>query len=270
MQLPDPERVIYGENPLQGVICQLRFPSILRIASELPTAYQEKIRRQYPLYSEKHEIQSELLQQVPQSISKQLPPQIFELLAATTSKRSYEFTTEDNFWTITLASDSLALTSHRYQRWEDFRNHLQGPLEALSDIYTPPAFFSRIGLRYQNVIQRSGDELKNAPWSELLQPYIAGVLAAPEVNEDAIDNVMQRVEIRLDSYNSRVRIVHGLVELVENGESCYLIDNDFFTEQRTETSDALSRLDYFNQQSRRLFRWSITDKLHEAMVPQRI
>jgi hypothetical protein len=55
-----------------------------------------------------------------------------------------------------------------------------GPgLEALRRHYDPP-FFTRIGLRYRDVVRRSRLQLAEMPWSELLQPWISSVLAMPE------------------------------------------------------------------------------------------
>jgi hypothetical protein len=42
--LKDYPRVIYKRNPIIGVVCELRFPPILRIAAEPPVAFQEWIR----------------------------------------------------------------------------------------------------------------------------------------------------------------------------------------------------------------------------------
>jgi hypothetical protein len=46
---PDSARVIYGKAPLTGVVCQLRFPPILRIESAPPADFQDRIREQFPL-----------------------------------------------------------------------------------------------------------------------------------------------------------------------------------------------------------------------------
>jgi len=50
LRIPESPRVIYASNPLVDVICQVRFPRILRIDSELPVAFQEAIRDQFPLF----------------------------------------------------------------------------------------------------------------------------------------------------------------------------------------------------------------------------
>ena len=49
MPFPEATRVIYHKNPLTDVICQLRFPPILKIDSEIPSLFQDTIREQYPL-----------------------------------------------------------------------------------------------------------------------------------------------------------------------------------------------------------------------------
>jgi len=46
---PESERVIYEKAPLVQVICQLRFPQILRIESQLPVEFQERIRDAFPI-----------------------------------------------------------------------------------------------------------------------------------------------------------------------------------------------------------------------------
>lgn len=50
------ERCIYRKNPLAEVICQLRFPEILSIQTQLPANFQEAIREEYPQYSARNEV----------------------------------------------------------------------------------------------------------------------------------------------------------------------------------------------------------------------
>jgi len=52
MSFPPVPRVVYKTNPLEEVICQLKFPPILRIDSELPAKFQESLRRDYPLFQQ--------------------------------------------------------------------------------------------------------------------------------------------------------------------------------------------------------------------------
>ena len=58
MVFPNFERVVYKKNPLEEVICQLRFPPILRIDSGNAADFQDVIRQDYPLYSEASDLQT--------------------------------------------------------------------------------------------------------------------------------------------------------------------------------------------------------------------
>lgn len=256
MVFPDSLRVIYEKNTLETVICQLRFPPILRIESEIPADFQDRIRAAYPLFKEKRT----------PDFPGEFPPEIARLIASESSA-NYEFMSDNENWSVSLTSDFLALTAKRYERWEDFKENLRVPRESLLEIYRP-AFFSRIGLRYRNVISRSSLGLADTDWSELLNPRILGELSEPFLSP-RIKNSGHEVVVDLDE-NARVRIRHGMARKREGSEILYLIDADYFTEKRTEVNDAINTLDRFNRESGRLFRWCITNRLHEAMVPHTV
>ena len=48
-------RCRYRAHPLSEVICQLRFPEILAIGAEVPVAFQEAIRGEYPQFYRRQE-----------------------------------------------------------------------------------------------------------------------------------------------------------------------------------------------------------------------
>lgn len=60
MPFPEVKRVIYKKNPLHQVICQLRFPPILKVDAEIPSIFQEKIRGEFPNFKETTEVNMEL------------------------------------------------------------------------------------------------------------------------------------------------------------------------------------------------------------------
>lgn len=259
MEFPESEPFVYPSNPLDEVICQLRFPKILRISSEPPASFQEMIRAKFPLLVEGKDAKINLL---PPEIEQRIPSDFRELISSSASK-AYDFISRDKRWKIALTSDFLALSTSNYRRWENFKEHFQEPYQALLSEYSP-IFFSRIGLRYRNIIVRSKIGLKGTPWSELLNPKLLGPLAESQIGE-SVNSAVQRIEIQLDDHG-QVRIVHGLVRVNDGDEVCYLIDNDFFTEQETEVESAFARLDNFNEHSRRLFRWCISESLHNRLL----
>jgi uncharacterized protein (TIGR04255 family) len=260
---PESPRVVYGRNPLIEVICQLRFPPILRIAAEAPAAFQEHVRGEYPLFSEK-------LPEVNVEVPAGIPPAIANILKASLPARKligYDFASADEKWKVSLTQDFLSLSTKQYSRWEHFREHLQGPLKALIAVYAP-AFFTRIGLRYQDLIQRSRLDLPaTTKWSALIKPHMAGVHAVPEL-EGHIEESVGQLLIKFPEFNGKVRLNYGIVQTEDTGENCFLIDSDYYTDERTKTDAVDGTLDYFNKQSGRLFRWCIEDRLKAALEPQ--
>lgn len=260
MPFPDSPRVIYGKNPLIEVICALSFPAVLRIDSEIPAKYQERLKEIYPIFSENQG----------SDITLNLAPEIAQLIGSNQSlpfrnRAVYSFVSADKQWKVTLSRESLSLSTRKYERWEDFKEHLREPLNALMEEYQP-TFFSRVGLRYQDLIQKSKLGLTESSWGQLLEPHLAGELSSPEIAQDILTCVNQLV-LALDDRESRVLLNHGFANNQDN-EICYLIDSDFFTEERTETTNVIQKLDYFNRQSGRLFRWCISEKLHDALNPK--
>lgn len=260
MLFPESPRVIYSKNPLISVVCQLRFPTILKIDAQLPVDFQEEIREQFPLF--RQQTQQISFAQIPPELAKQIkiPPSAVA--------NAYEFSSADGGTTITLTKDFLALATNNYQRWENFKANLAKPIEALEKVYSP-AFFTRVGLRYQDLIDRSSLGLKGVGWGQLLEPHIAGVLAWGDV-EGSVDVSAVKAELRLQDFNGRVSLQHGLAESEDSKELCYLIDTDFFTNENTSIQNATNVLNSFNKNARELFRWCITEKLHNAMEPRSI
>jgi hypothetical protein len=132
----DSQRVVYTKNPLEVVICQLRFPAILKISSEPPVDFQEALRKNYPLFREVP----------PLDVGTGLPPELSVIMGKLMpfpSSKAYELTSENGAWQITLTQESLALQCKAYRRWEEFRDALQTALVLLRQIYELVIFYSR-------------------------------------------------------------------------------------------------------------------------------
>src|SRR5919199_111996 len=107
MNLPEFERVIYKRNPLVEVVCQLRFPPILKISHQEPVEFQDEIRLQYPLFeTTQSQVPAEILKVVQQF---GLPLQ---------SDLAHSFKSEDQKWHLSITKDFIALTTSSYERYE--------------------------------------------------------------------------------------------------------------------------------------------------------
>lgn len=263
MPFPEAQRIIFSKKPLRQVICQVRFPTILRIETELPARFQEAIRHEYPVLDQQNE--QKLI--LPDNLPSPLANIVSELIPGRTVKPSFEFISEDDNWIVRLESGSLSLTTTDYERWETFREKLEIPFNALIEEYSP-AFFSRIGLRYINFIRKSEIGFTDdTPWSELLEPTILGLLSSTISNN--VHEHSGQTLVELTENLGKVRIRFGLGRDAENKKG-FIIDNDFFNEERTQIDDTFKLLDGFKLRSSRLFQWLITGKLRNALDPETI
>ena len=252
MPLPSPARVIYQRNPLLEVITQLRFPTILKIANQDPVEFQDAIRQNYPIL----EVSS--LDEEEESPSDGHHPDPI-----------YHFKSEDFQWEVLLNRDFLTLITNHYDRYEAFKERFSAVMKVFETIYKP-AFYDRVGLRYKDLIIRSSLGLEDEAWSNLIPAYVAPELHSVEIADEIISSVKI---LAMNLGMGQVIFRHGLVEArkEEQGliEPAYLLDADFFNEQRTAIGNHVwIHLDDYNQSARKLFRWSITEKLHQAMEPQ--
>jgi uncharacterized protein (TIGR04255 family) len=256
MPFPAVKRVIYDKNPLAEVIFQARFPRFLPIETEPPAEFQKRLIADYPIYEQRNVLQIIFA-----------PPQEVRPIASEVTGRMHTFQSRDRVWTVTLVGDYFSVSTNLYRRWEDLRQRIEAILKVALEVYSFP-IFTRIGLRYQDVISRERLGLANTRWADLLQNYIAGELVTAEIPEETLMSRETVLTMKLDGGDALL-LRHGLVSHKETQKIAYLLDSDFFNEeQRTANIDDTLRVaDRLHANSGRFFRWCITDKLHNAMVP---
>lgn len=245
-------------------LCQLRFPDILRIDKETPAEFQEKLRHEFPLFQEANDAAN---LQLPENLARIIPSDMLDLMAARSNPK-FQFMSKDKGWVISLTKEFVGVETSKYTCWEEFRGYLELLLNALVEVYKP-AFMTRIGLRYQNVINRKALGQEHVAWRELLADFILGQLALDET----LDKVPQHhggTLIQLNNEEDFVRMQHGLAKdsSTDSSDIMYLLDYDFYSNKEVEIEDVISKLNEYNTLNRRLFRWCIRDRLHNAMGPE--
>lgn len=268
MPFPRVDRVYFKLNPLEKVICQIRFPPLLRIDSEIPSLFQEHIRSKYPQYSKKIEYRTEIPLNLGQ-ISTELNQEATKTWPGISSQANanHEFLSENGEWSVNLTRTFIAVSTSKYTRWEKFRERFQEIFHVLNELYVPP-FFTRVGLRYVDVFQRTKLGLKNSHWKDLLQPYVLGLLSS-EV-ESHVKNYISNSEISLGDGESLVRIATSFAQRVESNEQVFIVDSDFHNERKSDLKMVDAKLDFLNSRATRLIQWMITPKLFNAMEPTKI
>lgn len=256
------QRCIYGSNQLAEVICQLRFPEILTIGANLPVAFQEAIRDEFPIYSLRKEMPAPKITGAPGNLNIEKQEPI----------NNYQFASADGVWRVNLTGKFISLACTRYTCWEEFAQKLDKPLVAFIKTYKP-AFFERVGLRYVNFISRKKLDLEGVPYSQMISPCYLGPLAEEDVSETAASRCSVDAEITLRA-GCRVKIHAGpgLVKQAGKADSevKFVFDQDLFMPGKIPVNGSVGALQTLHSQAGAVFRGAITDKLHEAMEPRYI
>ena len=252
-------RCVYRSNQLAEVICQLRFPEILKIAAEVPADFQEAIRNSYPRYSSRKENPLPRLQGTPGQMQLQKPEPV----------TNYQFASPDGVWRVNLTSKFISLSCSRYTRWEDFAARLDQPLVAFIRTYHP-AYFERVGLRYMNFFSRKELELEGTPYREMFTPCYLGPLTAPELNEASFTRCGVDFETAIGS-SCRVKIHAGPGMVRRSGkpdpESKFIFDQDLYMQGNIPVNTCVGALQTLHLHADSIFRGAITDVTHDAMGP---
>ena len=251
-------RCIYRKNPLAEVICQLRFPEILKISAEAPVAFQEAIRDEYPQYVRRNDPPMPRLPGVPVKPEKAEPV------------INHQFTSADGLWRVNMTSKFISLACTRYTCWEDFAGRLDKPLAAFIQLYKP-AYFERVGLRYVNFFSRQALELEDVPYSQLFSPCYLGLLSEDDVMEQAVSRSGLDTELNLRA-GCKAKIHAGPGKIQRNGkmdpEVKFIFDQDLFMPGQVPVNLSAGALQTLHAQAWSIFRGAITDQLHEALDPK--
>lgn len=256
------DRCYYINNQLGDVICQLRFPEILTIGAQVPVAFQEAIRDEYPQYSALQETPAPRLTGAPGNFTVENQP----------TTVNYQFISEDGVWRINLTSKFISLACNRYTSWEDFARKLDKPLVAFIQIYKP-AYFERVGLRYLNFFSRNSLGLQNIPFSALINPIYLGPLADEEVSEAQSGRCTVEAELNLKA-GCRLKL-HTGPGMIKRGKQSdpelkFIFDQDLFMPGKVPVNMTTGALNTLHTQAFSIFRGAITDTLHDAMAPTSI
>ena len=252
MVFPESERVIFSQNPLEEVVCQVRFPSILKISRDPPVDFQERVREQFPHYGE--------LNPPP------LPDEVksgFEKMGFNPSRTpAHQFLSADRKTRIMLNQDFIAISTRNYRDWQDFSSTVHSVLDIFTDQFKP-ASFTRVGLRYTNIMNRVDLGLGACSWSELLGSEFVSMFTVQELDGLVLGHAGETIIDMSTSINDAlVAIRYGL--MTDSADE-FVVDADFFTEKEKTTNEFRQILASFNSEAGNLFRWAISAPIRDAL-----
>ena len=243
IQFPEVEEVRLDRPPLDEVVCQVRFPSILRIAQEEPAAFQDLIRKRFPGFEKQHSFQLKLsMPGNPADASAEVRP------------ITYLFTDGQGQNQAVLSPSFYAVSIKRYGGWQVFLKDLELVHSAVMEVYEP-AYATRVGLRYIN--RMTPENTGTTTRKELIE------LVRAELTSTLRGQIWENVEGTLGLANfvappAQLNLRYGLD--TDDSTWSFLLDLDYFEEGQIDLAEALARCEQYHETIYRAFRWMVNDE----------
>ena len=250
-------RVRYQKSPLIEVVFQLRFPTILSINAKQPMEFQEKIREKYPFYQEGDEQQNEMI----------IGPDGSPVQMKMNSIKNYAFISSDKNYKINLTTSFISISTLKYTQWEEFRKHIEFVVPIFEIVYKP-AFYTRVGLRYIDVINREELGLEKVSWNELIEPHVLGIMTSDI--ETGIKSYRADAEYQIPENNAATKVHFELVHVNNQKELSLLIDCDYYSQSTIQKESVNTVADMLHASSSNFINNAITERLSSAMEPVEI
>jgi len=249
LHFPPREDVRLERAPLAEVICQVRFPPVLRIANEHPVAFQERIRGQFPQLEVEHGMVVHMASSGTEPPSAEPQPRIFR------------FQSSDGHTVVSLALNFYALSTTSYTHWADFLDLLQLANQAAREVYDLP-YAVRAGLRYINHLtyENTGANSVTELW-EVLRPDLTVLLRNGCWDEPL--EMLNQLSLAADG-NERLTLRSGF----RGGETPVLVlDFDYYTEEHTPVGNVPDLCQRYHDVIYHAFRWCIREDKLAVFAP---
>ncbi len=240
IEFPAVEEVPLVIPPLDEVVCQVRFPPILKINNEEPVELQELIRNYFPEFEKRHAFQFQL-----PLAGNPLPP------SAENRPITFIFTDEEKKVQATLSPSFYAVSTKRYRGWQNFLSVLQVVHSAVMDTYRP-AYATRVGLRYVNRLTTENTEATTRQEIfDLVRDELTTMLRGPVW--DYADEMIGVVNFADSPAQLNLRFGYEVSEDVP----AFLLDFDYFEEGQIDLSEVMARCGRYHDVIYRAFRWVV-------------
>ena len=257
LNTPPIAEVHLSRAPLERVIAQVRFPTILAIRDpDRVAVFQEAIREHYPV------LNNEQIHSVDLSVNQ--TPNIRQDVI-------WRFADNEKSaaWRVSLGVDFVSLETTEYHSRTDFLDRLDTVISSVQQ-YFEPATASRIGLRYiDRIIDDAFERI-----GEMVQPSVLGILTPYEVSGSELGNCAvqilteaqflaedgARIQGRWGKLPASASYDQNILQAV--GKQSWILDLDMFTEesQPFESKGLQHTASGFSESIYALFREIVTDE----------
>ncbi len=242
IEFPIFEEVKLGRSPLSEVICQVKFPPILKIGAEKPVNFQDQIRHLFPEYKEEYFI--------PLNIETSASD---ENIMPLKTPKLYHFLNIEDKMQVTLSQDFVALSTQKYSHWQDFSRNFKLIEQAFFNEYKL-SYINWLGLRFINRITCENSGCGNL--SELLNLFRDELTCL--FKTDAWQEPQEMIfQATINDLNAKLNFRFGYSR--EKDEPFFLVDLDNFEDQKMDASNLGEKIEKYHDTIYRAFRWCLKD-----------
>jgi uncharacterized protein (TIGR04255 family) len=240
LTLPHVDSVTYAYNFIRVAVCELRFPELPSLDSPALIEVLQHLRTDYPLHLR------------PESIK-------VELGKVETAPAKHLFKSRDEEWTVALTASSISVETSRYGTFEQLKGRITKVL-AWTKGFRDADFFTRVGLRYVNVIPFVDRVVDVTDWVNpaLVQPLADGVYGTSSVFVQQVEGIANP---------GRYIFKHGFIPNAgapNAGSPAYVFDIDLY-DVSVEADRVMRLVEGLHSQSFDLFSWAIGPATRESM-----
>lgn len=234
----------YKHNLLRQAVCEFRFPTLMELGDPRPpSSFVKALRKEYPNL----ELTNELMLGIGGASNGFNNTHVF---------RSTKLT-----WAVTLKQSAFSIETTAYTNYAQMKERILRVVEAASKIIDSD-FFTRVGLRYINVISNETDPTDGWINSELVNPLRSGYFSG--IKEYA-------GKLQLLASDGSCLLQHGLrlnQHPTKGSVPEYFLDIDTCRNE-VALGDTEAALDAIHAQSFDIFDWAIGEKTREYLSAEK-
>jgi len=225
----------YKRNFLKQAVCEFRFPTLMELGEQRPPAsFVKSLRKSYPHL----ELNNEVTLGLGAGNAGSSNIHIF---------RSAKFN-----WNVTLKQNALTIETNSYTGFNNLRERVMQVVEAAEKVIDSD-FFTRIGLRYINVVSSGDDDV-----TDWINPLLVSPLMSSSFT--GINDFGGKMQLMAEDGGCLLQ--HGIQfsnVAASTPKPDYVVDIDTY---RTEVSlnDVGAAIDIMHRQAFDIFDWAIAEK----------
>lgn len=232
LNVPSAARARYPRNFIRQAVCELRFPTIFEIEdARPPEAFWKILRQDFP----DHEVLANV----------NVRP------GSVVTTNAHQFRSKRARWVVVLRPSAITLETARYDSFEEFEEQLRLVIAAAAKTVDSD-FFTRVGLRYINVLPCQTDSIEGWLNEGLVLPLSQGVFGD-------VNLYWQQVHGKTESGGYTFQHGVNANDGQHPSQRGYVLDYDFF-DQEVAVMDTLATVRKLHDLEFSLFSWTLGEK----------